>query len=177
MPYNQLDGRFETVGGSEPAYNLSEYLGTRYIGDADVTFITGPDGPGDQDVWMTGYLDGVCDIRYDEFARPGVCALGKVSYLGGHRYATAVPVSRNPTTQGTRLFLNALFEADCVTSAGQPRLTLALTGPAGGGWGGGSAPSPRRAAGGWRGERPPRAPACSTSRPRSRCAWAIRCGR
>ncbi len=131
VPYNQLDGAFETTGGSEPAYNLSDYLGTRYIGDADVTFITGPDGPGDQDVWMTGYVDGVCDIRFDEFMRPGMCTLGKVSYLGGHRYGTGLPISRNGDTQGTRLFLNALFEADCVTTAGQPQLTFGLTGPAG----------------------------------------------
>ncbi|MEZ4339476.1 MAG: MYXO-CTERM sorting domain-containing protein [Sandaracinaceae bacterium] len=130
VPYNQMDGAFQTVGGSEPAYNLSDYLGTAYIGDADVTFITGPMGPGDQDVWMTGYVDGVCDIvGYDEFMRPGECTLGKVSYLGGHRYQTDTPLSRNADTQGTRMFLNALFEADCVTTAGQPQLTLGLDGP------------------------------------------------
>lgn len=129
IPYNQLDGAFGTVGGSEPAYNLSTYLGTEYIGGADVTFITGPMGPGDQDVWMTGYLDGVCDIGFDEFATmPEMCNLGKVSYLGGHRYSTATPVSGSESSQGTRLFLNALFEADCVTTAGQPEIALGWTG-------------------------------------------------
>lgn len=130
IPYNQMDGAFETVGGSEPAYNLSTYLGTRYTSDVDVTMITGPMGPGDQDVWMTGYLDGVCDITVDEFADPSMCQLGKVSYLGGHRYATRVPVSANPDAQGTRLFLNALFEADCVTDAAQPAINLGWMGPA-----------------------------------------------
>lgn len=116
VPYNQLDGEYGTVGGSEPAYNLSDFLGTEYKNDHDVTFITGPDGPGDQDVWMTGFLDGECDIvGYDEFRTPGECQLGKVSYLGGHKYDTEVPVSGHWSTQGTRLFLNALFEADCVT--------------------------------------------------------------
>jgi MYXO-CTERM domain-containing protein len=117
IPYNQLDGAYGTVGGSEPAYNLSEFLGTEYKNDLDVTFITGPMGPGDQDVWMTGFVDGECDIiGYDEFTTPGMeCDLGKVSYLGGHRYETAVPVSGSWGSQGTRLFLNALFEADCVT--------------------------------------------------------------
>lgn len=129
IPYNQMDGAFATVGGSEPAYNLSTYLGTEYIGDADVTFITGPSGPGDQDVWMTGYLDGVCDIGFDEFeTMPTTCNLGKVSYLGGHRYSTSVPVSTNEDAQGTRMFLNALFEADCVTTAGQPTLALGWSG-------------------------------------------------
>ena len=40
---------------------------------------------------------------------------GKVSYLGGHQYSTNVPVTSGSESQGTRLFLNALFEADCVT--------------------------------------------------------------
>jgi len=129
IPYNQLDGAYGTVGGSEPAYNLSDYLGTAYINDLDVTFITGPMGPGDQDLWMTGFVDGECDITmYDEFARPGECQSGKVSYLGGHRYSTDVPLSGNTDSQGTRLFLNALFEADCVTGAGQPVLGLSWTG-------------------------------------------------
>ena len=131
IPYNQLDGVFGTVGGSEPAYKLSDYLGTEYIGDADVTFITGPMGPGDQDVWMTGYLDGICDIGFDEFeTMPESCNLGKVSYLGGHRYSTSLPVSTNEDGQGTRLFLNALFEADCVTTAAQPTVSLGWSGRA-----------------------------------------------
>lgn len=127
IPYAQLDGAFGTVGGSEPAYNLSTYLGSEYIGGADVTFITGPMGPGDQDVWMTGYVDGVCDIGV-EFHSMDSCNLGKVSYLGGHRYSTSLPASANADSQGTRLFLNALFEADCVTTAGQPEVTLGWTG-------------------------------------------------
>ncbi len=131
IAYNQLDGAFETVGGSEPAYNLSTYLGTRYIADSDVTFITGPMGPGVEDVWMTGYVDGTCDIGFDEFREmPERCNLGKVSYLGGHRYSTTTPVSRSPSTQGTRLFLNALFEADCVTAAAQPAISITLMGRA-----------------------------------------------
>lgn len=131
VPYNQMDGAFDTVGGSEPAYNLSTFLDTRYKNDRDVTFITGPEGPGDQDVWMTGFMDGECDIvGYDEFAEPGECELGKVSYLGGHRYDTGVPISDNASSQGTRLFLNALFEAACVTgglSTG-PEATLTWSG-------------------------------------------------
>jgi MYXO-CTERM domain-containing protein/uncharacterized repeat protein (TIGR01451 family) len=135
VPYNQLDGFYGTVGGSEPAYNLSTFLGTEYKNDLDVTFITGPDGPGDQDVWMTGFVDGECDIvGYDEFASPDECNFGKVSYLGGHRYSTDTPISGNPDSQGTRLFLNALFEADCVTGGLMgmgPNIALSWTGPRG----------------------------------------------
>jgi MYXO-CTERM domain-containing protein len=131
VPYHQLDGDYGTVGGSEPAYNLSTFLGTTYKNDREVTFITGPNGPGDEDVWMTGFVDGECDILGDDDVNIGGgtdCNGGKVSYLGGHEYSTNVPISANPTSQGTRMFLNALFEADCVTSVGQPNMQLELGG-------------------------------------------------
>lgn len=128
VPYNQFDGAFGTVGGSEPAYNLSTYLGTTYKNDRDVTFVTAQNGPGVQDVWMTGYADGECDITPPiGFIPHGPASCGgKVSYLGGHEYSTNVPVTNN---QGTRLFLNALFEADCVSTVGQPAISLSLGGP------------------------------------------------
>ncbi|MBU1534771.1 hypothetical protein KKF84_05590 [Myxococcota bacterium] len=128
VPYMQMDGLFQTVGGSEPAYNLSAYLGTEYKNDMDVTFITGPLGPGDSDVWMTGYIDGACSIVEDDVNLPGDCTKGKVSYLGGHEYSTSLPLSSNGDSQGTRLFLNALFEADCVSAGGQPQLSLSWQG-------------------------------------------------
>lgn len=120
IPYNQLDGEFGTTGGSEPAYNLSAYLGTTYKNDRQVTLLTGQNGPGNQDLWMTGFLDGCGDIIYRQtgdgrqLATSGDCA-GKISYLGGHQYQTAVPIASGSQSQGTRLFLNALFEAQCVT--------------------------------------------------------------
>jgi uncharacterized repeat protein (TIGR01451 family) len=90
-------------------------------------------GFGVQDVWMTGYAHGGCDIArlrlpaVERFVSPG-CA-GKVSYLGGHQYSTKTPISRNPQTQGARLFLNSLFEAGCVASEGQPIITLTKSAP------------------------------------------------
>ena len=117
VPYNQIDGAFGTTGGSEPAYNLSAYLGTMYKNNRQVTLLTGANGPGDQDVWMSGYLDGCDDIIYTG-GRPRHACGGKISYLGGHQYRTDVPITSGSQSQGTRLFLNALFEADCVTSGG-----------------------------------------------------------
>ncbi len=113
VAYAQFDGAFERTGGSEPAYNLSTYLNTTYKGDRDVTFITAMDGPGVADVWMTGYVDGLCDVQDDSDDVGGTVADcgGKVSYLGGHSY-----IGKN----GQRLFLNALFEADCTTNANWP---------------------------------------------------------
>ncbi|MCE9574607.1 MAG: hypothetical protein K8W52_15775 [Deltaproteobacteria bacterium] len=135
VPYNQFDGPYAPIGGSEPAYNLSTYLGTTYKNNQQVTLLSGPNGPGVEDIWMTGYLDGTCDITVPPIPfAPGLRAAGdacggKISYLGGHAFATAVPMSGSANTQGARLFLNALFEADCVTTVGQPGLGLALDGP------------------------------------------------
>ncbi len=129
VPYNQFDGAFATTMGSEPAYNLSTYLGTMYKNNREVTMVTGPNGPGTQDIWMTGYADGTCDISEGEVFLPGgsgMCGNGKVSYLGGHNYKTDLPLSGNGESQGARLFLNALFEADCVTATGQPRMSVSL---------------------------------------------------
>lgn len=105
-PFAQMDGPFESVGGSEPAYTLPP--GDSYF-FADTVIITAAGTPeGESDVWMTGFRDGLC--APDEHECPGS---GKVSYLGGHRYDVDVPISANPTTQGARLFLNSLFEAPC----------------------------------------------------------------
>jgi hypothetical protein len=122
IPYNQFDGMFGTVGGSEPAYNLSAFLGTEYKNNRQVTFLTGPNGPGIADIWMTGYLDGACDIGpiFKPGPRHGASCQGKISYLGGHAFKTDVPVVSGSASQGARLFLNALFEADCVTGGVGP---------------------------------------------------------
>ena len=121
LPFSQFDGEFETVGGSEPSYSLPE--GDSYFDDG-VVMVTEAGSPiGTRDVWMTGYLDGECEIdvvlekvvgdkKGDE---PEDCP-GKISYLGGHKYSTDTPISENPDSQGTRFFLNALFEADCITT-------------------------------------------------------------
>ncbi len=87
---------------------------------------------GVRDVWMTGYLDGICEIDPVKGRKQDDCQadVGKVSYLGGHRYSTKTPISEHPDAQGTRLFLNALFEADCVTTIGQPQGFVNLQAPA-----------------------------------------------
>jgi uncharacterized protein (TIGR03382 family) len=127
VAYNQFDGWFGHTGGSEPAYNLSKVLGTEYKNNRDITFLSAPPtGRKSADIWMTGYLDGTCEITAEGGEE---CeGVGKVSYLGGHQYKTDLPVSGNWQTQGTRLFLNALFEADCVTAVGQPSFVLDLRG-------------------------------------------------
>ena len=106
-PFGQIDGLFGSVGGSEPSYSLPP--GDAYYQN-DTVLITASGSPeGTQDVWMTGFLDGACPATED------VCeGAGKVSYLGGHQYNVAMPISQHPDSQGARLFLNSLFEAPCV---------------------------------------------------------------
>ncbi|MCP4679587.1 MAG: DUF11 domain-containing protein [Deltaproteobacteria bacterium] len=132
LPFSQLDGAFETVGGSEPSYTLPD--GDEYYDDG-VVMITEDITPiGTRDVWMTGYIDGICDMpEVVKGDGPGTeeCdeGVGKVSYLAGHKYSTVTPISENPDAQGTRMFLNALFEADCVTTLGQPKMKATISGP------------------------------------------------
>jgi len=122
-PFGQLDGVYETVGGSEPAYTLPP--GDTYKA-GDITMLTEADTPeGVNDVWMTGFLDGACPPDQHECG-----TVGKVSYLGGHRYDTDMPVSANGQAHGVRMFLNSLFEAPCATVEGLPAVAVAVGGPA-----------------------------------------------
>ena len=123
-PFAQLDGVFESVGGSEPSFTLA--TGSAYKAGG-IVMITERGGvaEGLNDVWMTGYLDGVCPPNSE-----GCGSLGKVSYLGGHEYDVDLPISTHPKTQGTRLFLNALFEAPCATTLGQPVVSVQKSAPA-----------------------------------------------
>ncbi|MEM7158390.1 MAG: MYXO-CTERM sorting domain-containing protein [Myxococcota bacterium] len=121
-PFGQIHGSYETVGGSEPAYSLPK--GDEYKA-GDITMLTEAGTPeGVNDVWMTGFLDGACPPDQHECG-----TIGKVSYLGGHEYSTDTPISANPDTQGTRMFLNSLFEAPCATVEGLPTIGLAVDAP------------------------------------------------
>jgi uncharacterized repeat protein (TIGR01451 family)/MYXO-CTERM domain-containing protein len=120
--FMQIDGAFGTVGGSEPAYALP--AGDSYKAGG-VTMITAHGQPaGAWDLWMTGYLDGACPPDAENCGY-----LGKVSYLGGHQYTTSLPMSKNPKTQGVRLFLNSLFDSTCAADTGVPHLVLTKTAP------------------------------------------------
>ncbi|MGZ5968263.1 MAG: DUF11 domain-containing protein, partial [Polyangiales bacterium] len=68
-------------------------------------------------MWLTGFVD-------------GDSTKGKVSYLAGHNYSTATPISLNAQTNGVRLFLDSLFESGCTAVEGQPVLTFTKAAPA-----------------------------------------------
>lgn len=127
-PFAQMDGPFNLVGGSEIAYSLP--AGGAFYDKNVVMIKDAATSLGQRSIWMTGYLNGACTVDEGSDTGPACSAgVGKVSYLGGHQYAVKVPISKNPTTQGTRLFLNSLFEAGCVTSEGQPVIKLTKSGP------------------------------------------------
>jgi uncharacterized repeat protein (TIGR01451 family)/MYXO-CTERM domain-containing protein len=121
--FAQIDGAFGPVGGSEPAYNLP--AGTSYKAGGVTMLTAHGSAPGTYDLWMTGYLDGVCPPNSQDCG-----SLGKVSYLGGHQYTTTLPISTHPTTQGVRLFLNSLFDSTCASSTGLPQIVLTKIAPA-----------------------------------------------
>src|SRR6185436_6742463 len=126
LPFAQQDGPFGTVGGSEPAYALP--AGTAYYDSGIVMVRAQGQAPGTADVWMTGYAGGACKIDGEgNGCQSG--SKGKVSYLGGHQYTVKTPMTANKTTQGTRLFLNSLYEAGCVTGEGQPNVEIEVLGP------------------------------------------------
>jgi uncharacterized repeat protein (TIGR01451 family) len=131
LAFAQMDGPFKTVGGSETAYGLapgSSYYDQGIVMIREQKVAAGMSGK--SDLWMTGFANftgGVCTI-----SESGVnCrSRGKVSYLGGHQYSTKTPISMNGDTQGTRLFLNSLFEAECVTAQGAANVVVTASAPA-----------------------------------------------
>jgi len=104
-PFAQADGAYANPGGSEPAFSLE--AGSYYYSSNVVMLSTEGTAFGVDDIWMNGHLD-------------GDPSKGKVSYLGGHKYGVNTPMSANPGSQGTRYFLNSLFEAPCSSDEGQP---------------------------------------------------------
>ncbi len=113
-PFAQADGTFGTKGGSMPAFALK--TGSAYHSTIAVMVKKAGAAVGATDVWITDHLDG----------NP---ANGKISYLGGHQYGTALPITANPGSLGTRYFLNSLFEAPCSSEA-VSTVGLTLDGPA-----------------------------------------------
>ena len=127
MPYAQMDGTYSLVSGSERAYTLVP--GGKFWDSKIVMIKDANSAPGVRTIWMTGYFGGKCSVGED-ITTTCTAGVGKVSYLGGHKYEVKLPISSNPKSVGTRLFLNALFEAGCTTAEGQPAVVLDKSGPA-----------------------------------------------
>lgn len=59
----------------------------------------------------------------------GANSNGRVTYLAGHDYSTALPVSTNPQTNGVRLMMNTIFATDAASSASADTLTVTKAAP------------------------------------------------
>ena len=131
LPFAQMDGPFKAVGGSEPAYGLAP--GSTYY-DAGIVMIREQSAAGGvngkADLWMTGFANSAGNVCTISESGSNCVSRGKVSYLGGHQYSVKVPISANGDTQGTRLFLNSLLEAECVTARGAANVALTASAPA-----------------------------------------------
>jgi hypothetical protein len=86
-PFSQADGGYENPGGSEPAFSLD--AGSFYHAANVVMVSSQGTALGADDIWMNGHVDGDPDK-------------GKVSYLGGHKYTTGVPIIRSAVQLGSR---------------------------------------------------------------------------
>ena len=113
-PFAQAHGSFATTGGSMPAFKFA--ADSVYYSTIAVMVKKSGAMVGVADIWVTDHLD-------------GISSNGKVSYLGGHKYGTKLPMSSNPGSQGTRYFLDSLFEAPCSSEA-VPGFSATLSGPA-----------------------------------------------
>jgi|GEM_PF-6635677 len=114
-PYAQLDGTFTAVGGMLQSIGLLP--GSTFKGNG-VTLVEATNAaPNTRISYLTGFLD-------------GVPSNGKVSYLAGHQYPVALPISANPKTNGVRLYLDATYQSTCTAAEGQPDPTLVMTAPA-----------------------------------------------
>ena len=117
QPIAQDDGPFGTVGGSEPSYvPTGSYLGSEGVNYFRI--LRGTVSSTNVDVAILGYA-------YQN------TNAGRVFYLGGHQYGTALPISANPSSDGVRYFLNALlFAPSTAANDGLANLVTALSGPA-----------------------------------------------
>jgi uncharacterized repeat protein (TIGR01451 family) len=112
-PLTQLDGTFQADLGAVDSIGLN---GGSFQAGAQ-TLINDGGALIQHIVALTGRLD-------------GSSLNGRVTWLAGHDYSTALPVSTNPQTNGVRLYLNSILDADCATTAPQPDVVVTKSAPA-----------------------------------------------
>jgi uncharacterized repeat protein (TIGR01451 family) len=108
-PIAQFDGTIDSDTGTTATMSLA--VGSTFRANVR-TLINESDEPLDQEImFLTGVLD-------------GDATNGRVTYLAGHDYSLATPVSGNPLTNGTRLFYNAIFDSPAALPTGQPNMAI-----------------------------------------------------
>lgn len=112
--FSQFDGTFTADNGSVDSIGLAPLSILRANSSLLIDRDASPTNT--RMVWLTGHID-------------GDTSKGKVSYLGGHDYSVLLPISTNAGTNGTRLFLNGLYETPALFSTAQPVLTVTKSAP------------------------------------------------
>lgn len=98
-PLSQLDGPFSGDGGSVNSIGLAQ--GSTFKPNVRVLIEEDRGFPAQvQMVWVSGFVDG--DTQK-----------GRVTYLAGHDYATTVPRTSEPKTNGAVLVLSSLLDSVC----------------------------------------------------------------
>ena len=110
---NQYHGPLDADDGSTASFALPLFgnfrAGTQILLDD-------PDLLSRRYLWVSGYLD-------------GSPTNGRVTYLAGHDYTVATPITTNPKTNGVRLLMDSLFESPCTQTGSQPLMTLTKSAP------------------------------------------------
>ncbi|MDP1825371.1 MAG: Ig-like domain-containing protein [Archangium sp.] len=113
--FAQFDGNLTVDTGSVDSIGLLP--GSGLYANSSVLMDLNGATLGTRMIWLTGHVD-------------GALTKGKVSYLAGHNYSTTVPISTNPQSNGTRLFLNGLYETPGLFLTDQPAVTVSKSAPA-----------------------------------------------
>ncbi len=143
---NDPAGRFLTtmgVAGGGNAVNLPLTILTPDAPFAQYDGPLAPDGGSVQSILPVGGLagfrpfvrrmivDGGGDVLWASARLDGDPNNGQLTYLGGHNYSVAVPISAaNDQTNGVRLILNSLFESGCAGPEGAPNVAVTASAPA-----------------------------------------------
>lgn len=112
--FNQYDGQFTVDVGALQSMGLANGSALR---NGVKVLLAGNATGSNRMAYVRGNLD-------------GNTAKGQVSYLVGHDYSTALPITTNPLTNGARVLLNSLLASSVTTLAAQPNLALTVMGPA-----------------------------------------------
>ncbi len=110
-PLTQVDGALQSDTGAVDSIGLA--TGSTFKSTTR-TLVSQTNAATGKIMWMTGNMD-------------GVATNGKVTYLTGHDYSTATPLSANPLTNGVKVMFDSLFESGCSDATGQPKLVVTKT--------------------------------------------------
>ncbi|TPW08081.1 MAG: hypothetical protein FD127_4406, partial [Acidimicrobiaceae bacterium] len=141
---NDVMGRFLTTNGvttSEPVVDapvinripdspFAQFDGTLTADTGSVSSVEPAAGSAFHPYTRIMIEDSMNDVMWASARLGGDANNGQITYLGGHNYSVALPVTANPQTNGVRLFLDSLFESDCANSTGAPNVTVVKSAPA-----------------------------------------------